>query len=108
MRSRSKLLPALALITLGLGCEQPAEPAMAASRTGLYVEPSYLWSQDSIEVCWSGGGTALERAWLRQAIESSWEQVINVDFTNWGVCESYPVPEPVRIEVNIDDTGESR
>ena len=88
------ILSVPALTALGLaGCladgDSPEE-AVATSTDPLYVASSKIWSDKTIPVCWNDfpAGDATERAWVRNAIERTWEAESAVDFTGWGRCQS--------------------
>ena len=41
-----------------------------------------------IPVCWEEGGFNIEKAWVKWAIEATWESVSAVNFTGWGNCRN--------------------
>lgn len=65
---------------------------LGAARPELYVDMPRVWpvgpngSTRIIPVCWEQSGSATEKAWVRDAIEQSWDMVSLADFTGWGDC----------------------
>ena len=95
--------PALALLALGtslcalggVGCARDTETKVALERTGtskeqLFAMPSTVWpNPGNIPVCWETSGFATEKAWVKNAIQVSWEaNVPAIKFAGWGNCSA--------------------
>lgn len=103
MRKPSRLALALLLSTLGAaGCafeHGSVDPeGVVAQDQPLYIQNpnGNLWSSTTIPVCWENktvsGITASElatrKAWIKTAVEGSWQHVSALRFTGWGTCSS--------------------
>jgi hypothetical protein len=64
--------------------------AVGTSQAALFALPDVLWPTPSaIGVCWETGGFATEKAWVKDALKTSWEaNVPAIKFTGWGTCSS--------------------
>lgn len=62
--------------------------ARPAAGTFGWVDSSTKWSLTRIPVCWEAtpANLATERAWVRDALERSWEAASAIDFTGFGLC----------------------
>jgi hypothetical protein len=49
---------------------------------------SSLWKKMPIQVCWENptDSNALERGWVRDAVEKTWAAAAKVSFSGWGEC----------------------
>jgi hypothetical protein len=57
-----------------------------------------IWNSNEISVCWLQGGWRVEKGWVRDAVENSWEANSDVRFTGWNTCSSYGADIKIRIE----------
>ncbi|MEZ4775441.1 MAG: tachylectin-related carbohydrate-binding protein [Bacteroidia bacterium] len=57
---------------------------------GLSVLAGGLWPNNTCEVCWENAmaSNATERAWVRDAVASTWERESDFRFTGWGNCNA--------------------
>ena len=62
-----------------------------------------VWFDPVIPVCWESGDPvfAEARTWTRQAVEASWEDVSQVDFTGWRLCTA----DDRGIRIGVDTVG---
>jgi hypothetical protein len=53
-----------------------------------YPKMSAVWANRRIKVCWEAldARFATERAWVKAAVESTWEAHSGLDFENWSAC----------------------
>jgi MYXO-CTERM domain-containing protein len=81
------------------------EPTIGTTRQALYAEPDSLWPDPSqIPVCWeaSAQGFDQQRAWVKDAIESSWETAAPaIHFVGWDDCTDNS--GGIRIDISADD-----
>jgi len=66
---------------------------------GLSTLESSLWPDKTCNVCWENPapGDATERAWVKDAVTSTWERESNFRFTGWGTCNA--TSKGVRIRI---------
>jgi len=62
--------------------DTPSEPIP------LYVDEGAIWPSANISVCWETAGFTTEKAWVRDALQKSWEAASAVRFAGWGTCVS--------------------
>jgi hypothetical protein len=65
-----------------------AEDSLGEEESSLYVARSKIWPTIRIPVCWETAGYATEKAWMRDAVEDSWEAHSRLQFQGWGMCNS--------------------
>lgn len=70
--------------------------------TNLNMNRESIWKksgeQTVINVCWEDmNGYLLERAWVKEAVESTWGNVANIKFSGWNQCTARS--NGVRIQV---------
>ncbi|WP_437994758.1 M12 family metallopeptidase [Sorangium sp. So ce185] len=93
--------------SLLLGCssiepDAPLGEATATTQDHLYVLSTNVWPSNSIPVCWETSGSfATERAWVQDAVTTTWQANSAVTFTGWGAC----VPGSTGIRVGVSDVG---
>ena len=73
--------------------EEPMEESAAeepAANEPLYVLEESLWQNSTINVCWenSDDENLVDRAFIQNAIEQTWEAVSLVDFIGWEGCQN--------------------
>lgn len=98
---------ALGSIAAATGCEPddasddliPVE--LGASDEALYVHALRIWPLNQISVCWEQAGSDVQKRWVREAIEATWETETQVDFRGWGRCAA----NSQGIRIGIQDTG---
>jgi hypothetical protein len=93
---QKKLIGILAALGLS-ACEGVAlapEEVVAVQDTetiskDLYVASGSRWPSPQIPVCWDTPGNNVQKAWVQQAIEGTYENRTEffVDFTGWGDCD---------------------
>ena len=99
-----KLLMGFALVAL-TGCvggdigEDPYTEFTTQEK--LLVERTKIWGSPVIPVCWESSANPfpVERGWVKDAVERTWELVSQVDFTGWGSCQGLFAG----IRINIGD-----
>jgi hypothetical protein len=69
----------------------------------LYVLSSAIWNSRSIRVCWENSGRDTEKAWVRDAVQKTWETETSVVFHGWTLCGSGD--EDIRITVQDEWPG---
>ncbi|MEM6724602.1 MAG: RICIN domain-containing protein, partial [Bacteroidota bacterium] len=71
----------------------------------LISESISIWPYMNIPVCWEEPDMwhAVQRIWVQQVIEETWNSVCNINFQGWGTCEE--ASEGIRIQVydKVDD-----
>jgi len=91
MRAIRYLAPLFAAILGGTplaGCVAEDEPDFGVSEDGLYALSTSIWNSPYVPVCWETAGNDTEKAWVKDAVESTWAIETNVAFTGWGTCSS--------------------
>lgn len=70
------------------------------------LQRSSIWPIKQIKVCFEGATTQNEdeRQWTRNAVESTWEAVCGIDFTEWCGCDG----DSYNIRVSIVNDGNTR
>ena len=119
-RANVHLLAAAALLATTACVVDDAGPAVDDVELGSTESPSYIltssaWSMSngvaSVGVCWTTGGFATEKAWVRQVIESRYEgqPFFHVDLVGWGDCPTIPGGIPVYggIKIRIRDSSDA-
>jgi hypothetical protein len=95
MRATRSLIAILASI-LGsgplAGCVMDDEPDTGTSEGELYALSTAIWSSPYVPVCWENAGNATEKAWVKDAVESTWATETAVAFTGWGACGGGATP----------------
>jgi hypothetical protein len=78
-------------------------PGMARIENRGYVLRPNVWSNPNIPVCWDNPdpGNEIERGWVRQAVQASWEAHSRVRFFGWSRCGS----QATGIRIRIADEG---
>jgi hypothetical protein len=52
----------------------------------LYVDEGAIWPSANIRACWETPGFTVEKGWVRDALQKSWEAASAVRFTGWTTC----------------------
>ena len=79
---------ALAALTGGCGeVDDQVEPT-TSTQGELYVLNTTKWASPEIAICYDDTGFATEKAWVRDAVNETWEMESQVTFTGWGTCAS--------------------
>ena len=63
--------------------------------------PEKKWGYTDIPACWETAGFDVEKGWVREAIEDTWEKHSNIDILGWGNCTA----DSKGIRIAIMDTG---
>lgn len=95
------LLPSIG--SAGCGSDvAPAASTDASLASPLYVAAARRFGRD-IPVCWENPdpATAVERGWVRSAVEGSWQQVSAVRFGGWEACTA----TSPGVRIRVKDSG---
>lgn len=107
-RTRHRVLGAGLYLSLSPGvtsCAQdllpPAQPAGHQS-SPLYVAAPRRFGR-TVPVCWESldPATAVERGWVRSAVEETWQRASGVRFSGWGKC----APTSSGVRIRVQDVG---
>jgi hypothetical protein len=107
--ARVRLMCGIGVVLVALsGCAAEVDGVedVEASETPLYVASSEVWSDRTIHVCWIDSGWDTEKAWVRDAVTSSWPRVANVTFDDWGRCPTpslqpfWPYGNGIRLSIS--------
>ncbi|MDC0711684.1 hypothetical protein POL68_24665 [Stigmatella sp. ncwal1] len=80
--------------------EQDVTDSLGTAKQRAFYQSAALWipMPSSIPVCWENpGNDATERAWVRSAIQSSWEANSNLRFSGWNACQASSMGIRIRI-----------
>jgi hypothetical protein len=80
-----------ALSAVATGCAQTVssqEAEAKSTNSDLYVLDTSIWANASIPVCWETTGNDTEKGWVRNTIETTWEQETAINFSGWGTCNA--------------------
>ena len=91
------------------GCVAEAEPldeteVRSVEQPLLKFDRAQLWGS-SVRVCYAGegkAGHAKEKAWVKEALTSTWGRYARIDFTGFDVCAD-TVPATPELSIDIDD-----
>ncbi len=78
-------------------------PTLDSSRIGSYISTVHRWNITSIPVCWENPDSNFfrqEKAWVRNAIATTFEFYTNIRFVGWNSCAGM---EGARIRIDIRD-----
>jgi len=66
-------------------------------------DDSDFWKKARISVCWESAPASqqMERAWVKDAIEQTWQKYSNLSFTGWRRCTS----KGANIRIKVKDIG---
>lgn len=105
MKLLGTLLSASFLGAFLVGCvaDSMDSSAVEQKEENIYSLERALWPTPNIPVCWENASSAnaLQRDWVRQAVERTWQHHANVNFTDWGSCTS---GKP-GVHIQINDSG---
>lgn len=103
--------PILSLFLLSLatvaGCDDQGDQAdqddQGESDLRLYYGSTVLWDSSDIPVCWTTGGDATEKRWVREAVlgQRSWLAGANLNLLGWGTCTGSET-EGIQLEGGTD------
>jgi len=71
-----------------------------------WILTSGVWANPVIPVCWESTptGQQVERGWVQNAVEISWDANSRVDFTGWDKCASW-TDRSVGVRIAVADKG---
>lgn len=112
---RSALAAAISAVVLAasaIGCASPDVPSSSAeahlgtAASNLFIMKAQLWPKpESIPVCWVTSGFAKEKAWVKDALEGSWETAAPaIKFKGYGDCSSASAAMKQGIHIQIATT----
>src|SRR4051794_33398517 len=72
------------------------------SQTEGFFLSSSRWTNRTLNVCWENPSAqdAEKREWVKQAVESQYNQLTPIQFAGWGACS-----DKSNVRIQVEDTG---